>query len=346
MNSIDAELINRYIKGLTTGQENALIERLFTAGEDNEELRQKLLQDWESGNVPDVASDKNISIILDKIHYTIFEGEYKRHHRPLQRLIRLYSKAAAILLLPLIIASTLIFRLSGDRTDSVKDSNSIAEIYAPLGSRVSFSLPDGTVGMLNSGSRLTYSLPFSKDRKIRLEGESWFEVKSDSGNPFMIDIGKATVKVLGTSFNVSAYRDEDYLEVVLKHGIVEFLDNDTKQITTMKPSERIVFQNGIVSKSATDPEKYIGWTGGKLIFRGDPMSEVARRIERWYNVEVVIADKEIEKYSYRATFEDDNLVDVFRFLSMTSPITYEIKPREMNSDGTYNKQKITIHLKK
>lgn len=76
------------------------------------------------------------------------------------------------------------------------------------------------------------------------------------------------------------------------------------------------------------------------------MDEVARRIERWYNVKVVLADKELEKYSFRATFEDDTLEDVLRFLSMTSPIKYKITPRELMSDGTYKKELITIYLKK
>jgi len=346
MNQSNTELIDRFVKGLTNEEENAEVERLFREGEDNEALRQKLLKDWESDYKPGILLDKNLRIVLDKIHYKIFKTEYLKQRKPLQHFIRIYSRAAAILLLPLIIAASLVFRFSSNRPDSGEDARTAAEIYAPLGSRVSFNLPDGTVGMLNSGSRLTYSLPFTRNRSISLEGESWFDVKSDADNPFVIDIGKATVRVLGTSFNVSAYPDQNYLEVVLKQGKVEFLDKSTEQVITMQPSERIVSQNGNVTKSVTDPEKYIGWTGGKLIFRGDPMSEVARRIERWYNVEVIIADKEIEKYSYRATFEDDNLDDVFRFLSMTSPITYEIKPRQMNPDGTYNKEEITLYMKK
>jgi transmembrane sensor len=133
---------------------------------------------------------------------------------------------------------------------------------------------------------------------------------------------------------------------VLQDGIVEFSENNSSESVTMLPSERLVFENGNINKSFTDPLKYNAWTEGKLVFRGDPMAEVARRIERWYNVKVNLADKELEKYSFRAIFLDDKLEDVLRFLSMTSPIRYSIAPRELMQDGTYRKQEVTFYLKK
>ena len=219
-------------------------------------------------------------------------------------------------------------------------------IYAPMGARVSFNLPDGTTGMLNSGSRLSYCLPFANKRRVKLEGEAWFEVNHDEKHPFEISTGNSILKVLGTKFNVNAYPVENYVEVVLQDGEVEFSENNSSEIVTMLPSERLVFENGNINKSFTDPLKYNAWTEGKLVFRGDPMAEVARRIERWYNVKVNLADKELEKYSFRAIFLDDKLEDVLRFLSMTSPIRYSIAPRELMPDGTYRKQEVTFYLKK
>ena len=72
---------------------------------------------------------------------------------------------------------------------------------------------------------------------------------------------------------------------------------------------------------------------------------VARRIERWYNVKVTLADSELEKYSFRATFQDDSLEDILKFLAMTSPIRYQISPRELLSDGTFRKAEVTIYKK-
>jgi ferric-dicitrate binding protein FerR (iron transport regulator) len=199
--------------------------------------------------------------------------------------------------------------------------------------------------MLNSGSYLSYSLPFINNRQIKLEGEAWLEVTHDEEHPFEVSTINSTVKVLGTSFNMSAYPAENYVELVLQEGKVEFQGNKGDKKVIMAPSERLVFHNGNIIKSVTDPAKYKSWTEGKLVFRGDPMTEVARRIERWYNVKVELADKELEKYSFRATFQDDSLEAVLRLLSMTSPIRYKITPRELLQDGTYKKEEVTIYMK-
>ena len=251
-------------------------------------------------------------------------------------------KAAAILLLPLLITA-LVYKFMESRP--ADDQPVSASIYAPLGARVSFNLPDGTTGMLNSGSRLSYSLPFNSNRKVSLNGEAWFDVYHDEQHPFEITSGTSVVKVFGTRFNISAYPDESYVEVVLEEGKVSYKNQEVSEEFAMLPSERLIFKDGNISKSVADPGKYKAWTEGKLVFRGDPMGEVARRIERWYNVEVNIADKGLNKYSFRGIFLDDTLEDVLKYLSMTSPIRYSISPREMMQDGTFKKEEVTIYLK-
>lgn len=164
-------------------------------------------------------------------------------------------------------------------------------------------------------------------------------------NPFEITAGSSVVKALGTSFNISAYPAENYIEVVLNSGKVEYKNSILEDGTILMPSERLVSYFGKISKSVVDPEKYNGWTEGKLVFRGDPMAEVARRIERWYNVKINIADKELEKYSFRATFSGRFTEDVLKFLSMTSPIRYKISKRKLISDGTITKEEVTIYKK-
>jgi ferric-dicitrate binding protein FerR (iron transport regulator) len=269
-----------------------------------------------------------------------------KRKKPLQKFTRIYMRAAAILLLPLLVAGGLVYSYLGNHGKTTSDRQASSTIYAPMGARVSFNLPDGTTGMLNSGSHLTYSLPFNNNRKVSLEGEGWFEVSHDENHPFEISTGNSTLKVLGTSFNVSAYPTENYVEVVLQQGKVEFQDNKGNEEVKMLPSERLVFHDGKVSKSVTDPTKYNAWTEGMLVFRDDPMKEVARRIERWYNVKVILADKNLEKYSFHATFIDDKLEEVLHYLSMTSPIKYHISQREQLPDGTYKKEIVTIYLKK
>jgi transmembrane sensor len=341
----DLKKIERYINGQSDDNEITQVESLFLNGEENFALRHLLETDWDNMLSDNSLSEVNITHVLDRVHHLIRRNETLKRQKPLQKFIRIYSRAAAILLFPLMVAGGLVYSLKGNLGKSATDQQVTSTIYAPLGARVSFNLPDGTTGMLNSGSRLSYSFPFNNKRRVKLEGEAWFEVNHDKQHPFEISTGNSTVKVLGTSFNMSAYPAENYVEVVLQQGRVEFQENNSDEKVMMLPSERLVFQNGNISKSVTDPAKYNGWTEGKLVFRGDPMAEVARRIERWYNIKVVLADQELKKYSFRATFQDDTLEEVLRFLSMTSPITYSITPREFMQDGTYKKEEVTIHLK-
>ena len=341
----EIEKIDRYIKGLANDEEKDFVESLFLDGENNHYLHQSLEQEWNIFLKDTSQSDVELGHILDRVHHIIRKKEIKDSKKPMLRLRRVYMKVAAILLLPLLIAGGILYSSLVKYNVSQNEQPINSTIYAPMGSRVTFNLPDGTKGMLNGGSYLSYSLPFTNNRQVKLEGEAWLEVDHDTYHPFKISTGNSSLKVLGTSFNVSAYPVDKYVEIVLQEGSVEFQDNISHKKVTMNPSERLVCSDGLISKSFTDPTKYTAWTQGKLVFRGDSMSDVAHRLERWYNVKVTLADKELEKYSFRATFEDDSLEEVLHFLSMTSPIAYRITPRELMKDGTYKKEEVTIFLK-
>lgn len=344
MKKIDSAKIARYIKGIPDESDKEYMDSLFSLGEDNQFLKDTLEDDWDNFNEEATSEEINLNSLLNEIHHTITITEFRKKKKKIRRIFETYRMVAAVLLMPMIVASGIsLVHLSNQQKTSDSQSSSVM-IYAPLGSRINFNLPDGTKGMLNSGSYLSYSIPFTK-RHVELEGEAWFEVSPDVTNPFRVFVGSSEVEVLGTSFNLSAYSTENYVELVLLNGKVDFFNNKLEDKIRITPSHRLVFQDGIVDTALTDPQKYIAWTSGQLVFRGDPMSEVARRIERWYNVKVILADNELEKYSFRGTFEDDKLEDVLKLLAMTSPIAYSIIPSEQLPDGSFRKEEITIYKK-
>lgn len=336
---METDIFDRYFAGLASEEEKRMIENLIFEDDKDHFLKNYLETKWEEGIKEQQPWDGNIRVLY---------GIHQKMESTRQPLINLkevfsaYSKIAAILLLPALLSVIIISRRA---EKPFFEEKTHASVYAPLGSRVLFTLPDSTTGMLNSGSTLEYSIPFNSERKVKLTGEAWFDVKHDEKHRFEVKTGNSSIRVLGTSFNLSAYPSENYTEVVLEEGRVDFLADRANEEVAVFPSERLIYNEGGLTKTFADPLKYKAWTEGKLVFRNDPMAEVARRLERWYNVSVIIADKELLKYSFRATFEDDSLEDVLRFLSLTSPIMYHIEPAKQYSDGSIEKEKVKIFRK-
>lgn len=116
----------------------------------------------------------------------------------------------------------------------------------------------------------------------------------------------------------------------------------------MKPGQRAVYEmkDGDVDIKFDETAYYTAWKDGKLVLRNDPMPNLLKRIERWYNVSFNILDESINEYTYWATFEEENLDQVLKLLSMTGPIKFEKRPKEQMADGTYKSQEIYVMLKK
>ena len=347
LNQSDIDKINRFSKGLSDAEETQYIYSLFSENEENEEFKQYIRKEFNEylKNHPD--ENYHLSYLLDRIHHTIHKNENKKKQTIIKRIYRGYSVAAAVLLIPILIVGSIFFISQNQNKQFLAESPVSSTIYAPLGSRISFFLPDGTKGWLNSGSSLEYQIPFKTNRHVSISGEAWFNVAHDAGHPFEVFAKGSTVKVLGTKFNVSAYNDDNEIEVVLEQGKVIFTTKGLKSEIEMKPSERLIFRNKkIIINKITDAYKYSAWKEGKLVFRGDPMTEVARRIGRWYNVNVVVKDKELKSYVFRGTFQDDSLEEVLRYISMTSPIGYRIIEQKQLADGTIQKRKVILFKKK
>ena len=335
-------IIEKFISGDASESEILWVEKQFASGELEPYLEKRVKKDWSSFVV---TKKRDLSYLFERVLKKINERVPYPQKSLLNKVLDVYLKVAAVLLIPILIGGIIFHVKQQQKITTLAANVSTSSISAPLGSRVTFSLPDGTTGYLNSGSAISYTIPFQENRKVGLKGEAWFDVVKNSKYPFQINAGKSTVKVLGTTFNLSAYPDDDYIEIVLEDGKVEFKATATAKATNLGPGERLIFSNKTIKIENVEPRKYSGWTKGELIFKGDKMEEVAKRIERWYNVKVQIADVELYDYSFRGTFVDDSLKGVLRLLSMTSPIKYEIIPRQMTDNDTWEKEKVILSIK-
>ncbi|WP_319591009.1 FecR family protein [uncultured Draconibacterium sp.] len=341
----DKEKLDNYRKGFSNAKEEEYIYSLFSKNEDNVVFKNHVQKEYNNYMETHVNENHDLSYLLDHIHHIIHKKEHNQKETVVKRIYRWYNLAAAILLIPILLFGG-IWLSKQNQIDSVAEGHlATSTIHAPLGSRISFSLPDGTNGWLNSGSSIKYANPFTHNRSVEISGEAWFNIAHDADFPFEVTCGESKVKVLGTKFNFYAYPEEEFVEVVLEEGKVEFSTLGLSSNVQMAPSERLVLNEGTINISTTDVSKYSAWREGKLVFRGDTMHEVARRIGRWYNVDVEVVDEGLEDYTFRGTFQDDSLEEVLNYISMTSPINYRIINRKTLDDGTVQKKRILLFKK-
>lgn len=338
----EKEILNKYIDNTANVNEQAKAEAMLR--EEKKGIKDYMASDWKEYLDSDEDIEKDLSGILDKVHHTIHLNDNEKKITLTRRLYKWYSAAAAIIIIPLMLAGiTSVIKLE-DANKLLSENTSTVFIESPKGSRISFNLPDGSEVALNGGSSLKYSVPFSNNRDVKLMGEAYFDIKHDEKHPFVVSAKEVDVRVLGTRFNVNAFPDEDLIEVILEQGKVECSIGQEEII--MKPNEQVSLIGNHIKKKYVNAKKYTAWRNGKLVFRGDSMDEVARRISRWYNVDVDVKGAELKTYSIRATFQDDPLEEVLRLLKMSSPIEYKIVARKKQADGSFSKRRVIVYKKR
>ena len=337
--NLNPGIVERYVEGKYSRGDFLATESLFKDIERRGDLGTYLENHWFE-NMSEPPPEGNLDHILDRIHHQIhLEGSPARGNR----FIKAFQKVAAILILPLLLGSLAVFLFE---SRNVGGEVAMAEIQCPLGVRTKFALPDGTVGFLNSGSTLEYPVMFNRERTVTLIGEAYFDVRDDAKRPFVVNTPHLRTQVLGTQFNVIAYENENSEEIVLREGELEVYSNLGKKLETMGPDQKLEFNKDTrrCGLNQVESSQYISWTEGKLVFRNESMEEVARRLGRWYNVDIEIQDPELLDYSLWATFIDEPLEEVLKLLALTAPISFEEQLRETTERNLFKKRQVIFRL--
>jgi len=335
----DGEKIIRYFRGKESDEDASYVGEVFRDKGKEKELEHFLRRQWYELVKENNVQEKNLDHVLYRIHYGINTDLTKSEKsRPFKNILRWFSRIAAILFIPLAIYFGIHIYTASEK------KMAWAEINAPSWTRAQFSLPDGTIGWLNSNSSLKYNGNFNTDRRVKLTGEAFFDVFKDKKRPFIVNTNEVAVTVLGTRFNIASYENEKNVEVVLEEGILVFNDKEMNKSYTMKPNDLVVYDKALKDFSTTEvePQKYLSWTDGKLVFRNDPLDVIARRLERWYNIDVDVIGCLSDDIRLRATFIDENLEQVLYFLKRSLPVDYRIENGEIQTDGIYRKTKVII----
>lgn len=187
-----------------------------------------------------------------------------------------------------------------------------------------FELPDGSFVSLNANSKLYFPSKFENDlREVTIEGEAFFEIKPDKDSPFMINAGKAQIKVLGTSFSVNAYPDNSQVEVVVETGTVELRNKmkDMKLIENLilNSGEKgsLILLNNTLEKTTNQDPNFLSWKTRILVFKSSKLKTVFENLRKAYHVEIKVNDPLIEELLLTAQFNDYSLEFIFDIIENT-----------------------------
>ena len=196
------------------------------------------------------------------------------------------------------------------------------------------SLSDGSKVYLNRDSKLIYPGRFGHNsRRVTLKGEAFFDIAPDAAHPFIIDAGKAKVKVLGTSFNVITDNGNNEVEVYVSTGTVMLTSNDGSQSLTLEPGYIGKMSETNSSNSLNTNVNYLSWNTDRLIYDGEKLGVVFEDLKRAYNINIMAADPAINNYRLTTQFDDqphDTIIKVicttFNLHSVREGDTYRLLP--------------------
>lgn len=306
--------------------------QLYLAGEsslcEEEELRTYLMENinlhqWLENQIlqADNILDKDISMrILKNIRTQTKNYEVASEATPQIKLrgLQFISNITAILLPIFIIFSAYLY--------FAEDDVVLFEMAAAKGEKASLSLPEGTVVAINSESKIKYSNHYNrKERHISLSGEAFFEVKSDSHKPFVVECGGVTVRVLGTSFGIKAYESESTIAVVLNSGVVEL--NTPNTTIKLKPNERAVYNkvDSTLVCESVDAEDYTRWRENRLRFENETLETIMNTISRMHNVDIVFENKLLKKQMFTGTIDNTSVISILDAIRLTSSVDYVLE---------------------
>jgi transmembrane sensor len=346
---IDFQVVKRYLQGIEKKGDKDQIIDWFLQLRFEKDIETKYRDVWdELAEFTDI-DDCDGAAILGSIYHKIRMDEFKNspRNKGLVRILNIVTKVAAVLFIPL--AAYLWITKVND--SPVATGTAYSEIYSPPGTRTMFYLPDGSSGWLNGDSHLEFPTEFrGKSREVLLKGEAYFDVISDKKKPFTVKSKNTVVTAHGTSFNVMAYSGDTESQITLVEGIIslsEFKNGRLFNLVDIKPDQMCIYYPGtsLYRIDTVDTEKITAWKEGKLIFRDESFNDIVKKINRWYNVEIVIKDETLKSYSYQATFIDETLDEVLKLLELSAPIEYKDLGRDKKPDGTFNKRNIELYYK-
>lgn len=323
--NIDDRLIERYVNGNMTDDDRAVIGEWAGLSPENAGFLadlKKIRQDIDT-----LASMRKIDSVaaLREIKRKIGTGRQQKRKMAgsvFGKILSAWKNIAAIIVIPVLLLA--VYRMTG-RSDS--RPSGWTEVASPYGVTSSFLLPDSTVVQLNSHSRLVYPSMFTgRERVVELDGEAYFRVKADRTRPFTVRCSDIGVRATGTEFNVLEYGNGN-VAASLCSGTIDIVKENglgLECLAVLEPGQTAFYDStaGKISETDRNIEKYVAWTGGRMVFAEDSLKTVLETLERTYGVRFIMKIEDYGSYLYTGTFVRPSLDRILKYIEMTTPIEF------------------------
>jgi transmembrane sensor len=304
-NNIDYELLAKFFSGECTEEEKTNVKGWIAEKSDNQKVFDSVKKLWIAANEKSDPSDINIlwgelaqkaEISLQEENQLIYKPEPDRKNW----LIKFWNSgnkilryAAAIILIGLISYSVYLIIKPGE----IKHEVNYKLLSVETGKQSSIILSDGTKITLDSGRELYYPEKFSEStRKVKLNGEGYFNVTHNKEKPFEVEINNALITVLGTMFNIRSWNENDNVQVKVIQGKVSLSqeDNSSNRVVIKKGYGSELHSDGTISTPhSIDIEKTLLWLKGEMYLDNVSVRETVAQIERWYGVKIILSNKAV-----------------------------------------------------
>lgn len=207
-------------------------------------------------------------------------------------------------------------------------------LSVPRGGEFFLQLADGTKVWLNSETILRYPVQFTgNERKVELTGEAFFEVTRNEKIPFLVESGEQVIKVLGTEFNISSYKEKSQIYTTLVKGSVEIFLKDKPEINQrLVPNEQSIVNkiDGHISKRKVETYQFIAWKEGRFVFENQNLGEIMHTLSKWYNVDIVFARAELKDIRFTGNLQRyANFSEMLKKIQKTNEVEFVIENKQI-----------------
>ena len=290
-------IVYRYFRGQLDDREYELLTS-YLQDNDNREYFGVARKEWEKQPELDELGKRTLNRLQYKLSRDITQIPVHRNTRNLW--IRVAS-VAAILIAGLLLGSITTYIIS-----SGKKTSEQLVFVTPRGEKSTVKLPDGSEVWLNANSRLVYNSFSTSLRKVELKGEAFFKVAHNKNAPFVVKTNECEIKVLGTTFNVMAYDEFGRKEITLVEGKVDVVSGNENQV--LKPGQSLILKNHRMKITEVNTAQASAWVDNKFNFKDVPLSELVKRLEDWYDVDITLDNHSGREVNYTGTFKNEETI--------------------------------------